>query len=64
MTTTAEGARNCGCAWEHLDDGRVRFTRRCADHQPMCRSIEQWEIELVRPGVRADHQARLAEETS
>jgi hypothetical protein len=63
----AEGARNCGCAWEHLDDGSVRFTSRCAEHREMCRSLEGWEINLPRPGARpkpcADHPARLAAET-
>jgi hypothetical protein len=59
--TTAEGARDCGCAWQHLADGSVRYTRRCDRHRTMCRPIEPWEIQLTRPGDRAG-RTRPAEE--
>lgn len=38
-------SRDCGCAYDRYVGGQRRFTRRCAQHIPMCRNLEQWELE-------------------
>jgi hypothetical protein len=48
-TTTTVGRRLCGCQW-WIQGGSAIFTHRCADHSPMCRPMERWEIEIVRQG--------------
>lgn len=64
----AEGGRNCGCTWQILGDGAVRFTMRCDEHEPMCRTLERWELDIVRPGDRVrvltEHQSRRDQEAS
>lgn len=60
---TSEGGRDCGCAWQILGHRVARFTQRCVEHGDICRSLEQWEIELVPPGFRADAGRQAPEET-
>lgn len=52
--------RECGCEWEVIPVAEqpecvrqagfgnpvARFTRRCNDHDSMCRSLEPWELNL------------------
>lgn len=37
--------RPCGCAYRRLRSS-VRWLNRCAEHAPMCRPLEQWEIDI------------------
>jgi len=37
----------CGCRWVRLDEKMVKFVKRCEQHAPMCRSLEQWELDLI-----------------
>lgn len=62
--------RECGCEWEIIPVAEqpervrqagfgnpvARFTRRCAEHTPMCRDLEPWELNLF------GTPAQLAEE--
>ena len=50
MAAMARGVRPCGCAWEYRDArGRTMlvFVRRCDRHEPMCRQMERWELDLI-----------------
>ncbi len=59
----------CGCTWQVMaHPGPKRrpaqavgdlawFLHRCAPHQIMCRSLEQWEIALVTPTGRGNADA-------
>jgi hypothetical protein len=54
--------RACGCTWQTIEVAdlparvfrhrvggtAIRFTRRCAQHTPMCRALEDWEIDMHR----------------
>lgn len=52
-----EMARQCGCRYV-LRPGEVTFTVRCDEHRPMCRPIEEWEIDLL---LGTDHDSPDAE---
>lgn len=40
------GIAGCGCRWERAERG-VKFTARCEFDAPMCRTMGQWEYEIL-----------------
>lgn len=49
------GRRPCGCRWQWQvgvprspSGAAAVFSARCQTHAPMCRTLEQWELELLR----------------